>query len=69
MPNMGFFLTVKEAAELIGVSPSTIRNWDRTGKVKAIRHPVNNYRLYNRNELLFIFERITLNSVASDKDV
>ena len=69
MPNMGVFLTVKEAAELIGVSPSTIRNWDRTGKVKAIRHPVNNYRLYNRNELLFIFERITLNSVVSNKDV
>jgi len=69
MPNMGFFLTVKEAAELIGVSPSTIRNWDRTGKVKAIRHPVNNYRLYNRNELLFIFERITPNSVVSNKDV
>ena len=68
MPNMGFFLTVKEAAELIGVSPSTIRNWDRTGKVKAIRHPVNNYRLYNRNELLSIFERITLNPVVSNKD-
>ena len=68
MPNMGVFLTVKEAAELIGVSPSTIRNWDRTGKVKAIRHPVNNYRLYNRNELLSIFERIPLNSVVSNKD-
>lgn len=45
------YLTVNEAAELIGVSPSTLRNWDRSGKLKATRHPLNKYRLYSREEL------------------
>jgi MerR family transcriptional regulator, copper efflux regulator len=45
------YLTVKEAAEILGVSPSTLRNWDRAGKVKAIRHPVNRYRLYRKADL------------------
>jgi len=36
-------LTVAEAAELLGVSASTLRNWDRAGKLKASRHPVNGY--------------------------
>ena len=45
------FLTVGEAASLLCVSPSTIRNWDRTGKLKARRHPINGYRLYARSDL------------------
>ena len=52
------FLTVSQAAAFIGVSPSTLRNWDRTGKVKAIRHPVNGYRLYRRVELRRIMDRL-----------
>ena len=45
------YLTVKMAAEFLGVSPSTLRNWDRAGKLKPHRHPMNHYRLYRRNEL------------------
>lgn len=63
MPSMGSFLTVSEAAALLGVSASTIRNWDRSGKVRAIRHPVNNYRLYDRYELQVLLDRVTSNSV------
>ncbi|NLE57738.1 MAG: MerR family DNA-binding transcriptional regulator [Planctomycetes bacterium] len=48
---LGDFLTVGEAAEYLGVSASTLRNWDRSGKVKARRHPVNGYRLYSRQDL------------------
>lgn len=44
-------LTVHEAAELLGVSPSTLRNWDRDGKLRAKRHPLNRYRLYRRDDL------------------
>jgi excisionase family DNA binding protein len=49
--NLGDHLTVGEAASFLGVSPSTLRNWDRAGKVKAIRHPINGYRLYKKHEL------------------
>ena len=45
------YLTVSEAAKTLGVSSSTLRNWDRSGKLKARRHPVNGYRLYKRADL------------------
>jgi MerR family transcriptional regulator, copper efflux regulator len=38
------YLTVKAAAAFLGVCPSTLRNWDRTGKLKPRRHPMNRYR-------------------------
>ena len=49
--NLDDFLTVREAARYLGVSPSTLRNWDRCGKLVARRHPINRYRLYGRKEL------------------
>jgi excisionase family DNA binding protein len=52
------FLKIKQAAEYIGVPVTTLRDWDRTGKLKAVRHPVNGYRLYQRSELERILEEI-----------
>jgi len=52
------FLTVKEAAHVLGVSPSTLRNWDRSGKLEAIRHPVNGYRLYRYIDLKSLLEKL-----------
>ena len=51
------YLTVGEAATFLGVSPSTLRNWDKEGKVKAARHPVNGYRLYQREDLEALLKR------------
>ena len=44
-------LTIGEAATLLGVHPDTLRNWDRSGKLPARRHPINGYRLYSRARL------------------
>jgi excisionase family DNA binding protein len=52
------YLTIKEAAVFLGVSPSTLRNWDRAGKVKAGRHPVNGYRLYHQDHLRALLESV-----------
>ena len=49
--SLGDYLTVGEAASTLGVSRSTLRNWDKAGKLKAYRHPVNGYRLYSKTEL------------------
>lgn len=49
--NLANYLTVGEAAEQLGVSRSTLRNWDKAGKLRPYRHPVNGYRLYLREEL------------------
>lgn len=61
------FLTVTEAAALLGVSPSTIRNWDRSGKVRAMRHPINNYRLYKQDDLQILLDRIIANSKVDER--
>ena len=51
MAKLDSFLTVREAAEYLGVSPNTIRNWGRDGKIKEHRHPINNYRLFKAVDL------------------
>lgn len=40
------FLNVKQVAKILGVTPLTIRNWDKRGKLQAYRNPINNYRVY-----------------------
>ncbi|PIR69197.1 MAG: MerR family DNA-binding transcriptional regulator [Candidatus Niyogibacteria bacterium CG10_big_fil_rev_8_21_14_0_10_46_36] len=45
------YLTIKQAADFIGVSALTLRNWDKKGKLAAYRHPVNGYRLYRMADL------------------
>jgi DNA (cytosine-5)-methyltransferase 1 len=52
------FLRVKEAAELLDVSPNTVRAWGATGKILEYRHPVNNYRLYKRSDLQKLLARV-----------
>jgi len=44
-------MTSSTAAILLGVSRSTLRNWDRAGKLKPYRHPINKYRLYRLKDL------------------
>ena len=45
------YLRIQEAARSLGVSEQTLRNWDRSGKLKAQRHPINGYRLYRAADL------------------
>jgi excisionase family DNA binding protein len=35
--DMPELLTIKEAAKLINVHPNTLRNWERDGKIQAVR--------------------------------
>ena len=51
MTKLRDFLRISEAAEYLGVSPNTLRNWERAGKIEAHRHPVNQYRLFKREDL------------------
>jgi MerR family transcriptional regulator, copper efflux regulator len=59
-PNLKDFLTVGEAASTLGVSRSTLRNWDKAGKLKPHRHPVNGYRLYSRQELEALLQKVQI---------
>jgi excisionase family DNA binding protein len=51
MEKLDGYLRIKEAAEYLGVSPNTLRNWGRSEKITEHRHPVNNYRLYKTTDL------------------
>ncbi|MDY2844217.1 MAG: helix-turn-helix domain-containing protein [Treponema sp.] len=51
MKNLSNYLSVSQAAEFIGVTPLTLRNWDKAGKLKAVRNPINGYRMYGKEEL------------------
>jgi excisionase family DNA binding protein len=58
MTNLNDYLTIKKAASFLGVSPMTLRRWDNGKKLRATRHPINNYRLYERKQLEKILEEI-----------
>ena len=51
MPEREHYLTVKAAAEYLGVCPNTLRNWDRDGKIAVYRHPANGYHLLRTSGL------------------
>ena len=51
MAKINEFMTVGEASDYLGVSPTSLRRWDRAGKLKARRHPVSRYRLYLEADL------------------
>jgi excisionase family DNA binding protein len=51
-------LTIKAAADVLGVSEQTLRRWDRAGKLRPARHPINGYRLYRRDVINDLRERI-----------
>jgi len=52
------FINIAEAAKLLGVSLPTMRRWDETGKFPARRHPVNRYRLYLREKVMKLRQKI-----------
>ncbi len=60
------YVTIKEAAYILGVSPLTLRNWDKNGKFPASRHPMNNYRVYKTNDLLSIIDDIESGDARSN---
>lgn len=45
-------LKIREASEMLGVNPETLRRWDRDGSFKAIRIGKRGHRMYDENEIL-----------------
>ena len=50
-------ISLTEAASLLDVSTATLRNWDKKGHLKAIRNPVNRYRMYMLSDVLTLKQR------------
>ena len=43
---------VSEVADICGVSKETVRRWDNSGKLTALREDDHDYRVYSRDQLL-----------------
>lgn len=48
---MSSFISISEAAKKLNVSTETLRRWDKSGKFKSHRHPINNYRVYTEEQI------------------
>ena len=44
-------VTIGDAAEILGVSIMTLRRWDESGRLKAIRNKPSGVRYYRRKDL------------------
>ena len=51
---MSKLYTIEEAANYLGLTSQTLRNWDKSGKINCIREPESNYRLFSEAELIAI---------------
>jgi MerR family copper efflux transcriptional regulator len=61
------YMRVAEAAEYLGVSPNTLRNWVNAGKIAAIRHPLNDYRLFKKEDLDSLLKKVAAASKKTTK--
>ncbi len=49
-------LTLKQACEFLNCHANTLRNWDKDGKLKAIRFGARGDRRYKKKDLLKLLE-------------
>ena len=49
-------LRIKDAAEMLGINPETLRRWDNQGRLKAIRIGKRKDRRYKLEDLQKIIE-------------
>ena len=54
------YLSVSQAAEILKISPETLRRWDNNGKFKSFRHPINNYRVYSEEQVVNLIQDMQL---------
>jgi DNA (cytosine-5)-methyltransferase 1 len=61
------YYTIKQTAKILGVTPLTLRNWDKRGKLKPYRHPVNNYRIYKHQQLELFLRKLEISKETKKK--
>lgn len=52
------YISIKETARLVGVSPQTLRKWEKDGHLVPYRNPVNNYRMYKVEQIEAFIEEM-----------
>ena len=60
MEKLNEYVLTSEAANILGISPNTVRSWARDGKIPVFQNPANGYRMFRKGDL-----RDFLNKVAN----
>ena len=63
MVKLDEFVTIRQAAKILGVSPNTLRNWHRDAKIPVYRNPASNYRLFKKADLEELLRQIEASGV------
>jgi excisionase family DNA binding protein len=50
-------ISLREAARILGVNPQTLRRWDDTNKLKAVRVGSRNDRKYKAEDVIKMLEQ------------
>jgi len=50
------YLTLMQVSELLKVHPNTLRNWDKSGELKALRIGTRKLRRYKKSDILKFIE-------------
>ncbi len=43
-------MAITEVAKMLGISPSTIKKWEKLGKVKKAKRDQRGWRVYDQND-------------------
>jgi excisionase family DNA binding protein len=54
---MATYFSIQAAADYLGVSTSTLRNWERDGRIAASMRTPSNHRRYTKADLDAILSR------------
>ncbi len=53
-------MTINQASQILGVSMDTLRRWDKSGKLSAIRLKSSGYRYYDKNLLAELMPKLDI---------
>jgi excisionase family DNA binding protein len=51
------YLTLMQVSKLLKVHPNTLRNWDKSGELKALRIGARKIRRYKKSDVLKFIEK------------
>lgn len=53
----GEIITLAEACEILGLHPNTLRKWDNSGYLKAIRYGTRRDRRYRKSDIMRVIKQ------------
>ena len=67
MTKLTDYVKIAAAAQIVGVSQNTLRQWAESGKMPVRRNPANGYRLFRKKDLEAFLGRVESGEKAKKK--